>query len=234
MSTPVTPQRIHRPAHSYSMSHSPASPYTPLSLRSFASSNPSPLTTPASVKNLRFSSHHLTSPLVYKQKSYADAAQNWRSRATENGIKVADDDESRSFFSINLMLTRVQLASSFLTQTTLLLSLQKKVILNAMVDQRNDTCSALLSPAFVSTRRRRAVSQSQVILPPANLPSTPARRVHPTSPLVSRTHPLATPPPNSALAAQRKLKGSLTDPPKPRKREAFAVVSSSFCVRPAF
>lgn len=108
--TPVTPQRAPRSAlhshhHSVSQSHfrspiSPASPYTPLSLRSFASSNPSPspLTTPASAKNYTYDNnrHSYASPLVAKtssvspaDKSLADITKNWRSRAQENGIKVS-------------------------------------------------------------------------------------------------------------------------------------------------
>ena len=35
---------------------------------------------------------------------------------------------------------------------------------------------------------------------------------------------MSTPPPNRALARQLKLKGSLTDPAQPRRREAFGAV----------
>ncbi|KAJ7599274.1 hypothetical protein C8J56DRAFT_186239 [Mycena floridula] len=219
MSTPVTPQR--RPVahcHSVSQSHfrspiSPASPYTPLSLRSFASSNPSPLTTPASVKNYPFHAQRLSfsspqvrgtsnsSQSISRDKSLADVAKNWRSRASENGIRVSsgadfvdDDSFDQSFSETN--------DSSFMTN--------------------EDTH---LSPPFLATRRR-ALSQSQVMLPPATSPLT--RKIQPTSPLSFRSSGLnqsvaATPPPNRKYA-QQKLKGSFTDPPKPRQRDAFAVV----------
>jgi hypothetical protein len=54
-----------------------------------------------------------------------------------------------------------------------------------------------------------------------------------TSPLQSRRtgsmnysmNLMSTPPPNRALARQLKLKGSLTDPAEPRRREALGAVS---------
>ena len=39
---------------------------------------------------------------------------------------------------------------------------------------------------------------------------------------------MSTPPPNRALARQLKLKGSLTDPAQPRRREAFGSVCFFF------
>lgn len=41
-----------------------------------------------------------------------------------------------------------------------------------------------------------------------------------------------TPPPNRALTRQLKLKGSLTDPAQPRRREAFGVVRlyRNYCI----
>lgn len=106
-SQPVTPQRLptQRQQHRYSSSQSlykspitPASPYTPLSLRSFTSSTSggsSTLTTPdqigLSVKRLSFSPEvaRTTTGSVAKDQSLADIAENWRSRASENGIKVS-------------------------------------------------------------------------------------------------------------------------------------------------
>lgn len=112
--TPSTPQRANRSAHSHSHSlsyshlrspSSPATPYTPLSLRSFASSNPSPaLTTPASVRNFpaglkhshfaspQVAKSYTSSPNVSRDQSLADLARNWRSCASKNGIKVATCD----------------------------------------------------------------------------------------------------------------------------------------------
>jgi hypothetical protein len=40
---------------------------------------------------------------------------------------------------------------------------------------------------------------------------------------------MSTPPPNKAVMRQLKLKGSLTDPPHPRRREALGTVSSGSC-----
>ncbi|SJL12837.1 uncharacterized protein ARMOST_16269 [Armillaria ostoyae] len=130
--TPSTPQRANRSAHSHSHSlsyshlrspSSPATPYTPLSLRSFASSNPSPaLTTPASVRNFpaglkhshfaspQVAKSYTSSPNVSRDQSLADLARNWRSCASKNGIKVAtcdapqfDDDDAidMSFYDAN-------------------------------------------------------------------------------------------------------------------------------------
>ncbi|KAI0711264.1 hypothetical protein C8Q76DRAFT_735768 [Earliella scabrosa] len=105
---PSTPQRpLHHSASArhYASPFTPATtfstPYTPLSLRSF-SSNGSSIATPASAvlgrrRNLSLS---LPSPEVptnthAQNRSLADIAQNWRTRANENGIKVAPGDESK-------------------------------------------------------------------------------------------------------------------------------------------
>ncbi|KAI1798132.1 hypothetical protein LXA43DRAFT_876352 [Ganoderma leucocontextum] len=105
---PTTPQRpLH---HSLSARHfvspfTPATtlstPYTPLSLRSF-SSNGSSLATPASAAAVRRRNLSLSlSPEVHPNahavhnRSLADIASNWRTRANENGITVAPGDESK-------------------------------------------------------------------------------------------------------------------------------------------
>ena len=113
-SHPVTPQRLPAPRqhrHSASQSYykspmTPASPYTPLSLRSFTSSvsgDSSTLTTP---DHISISKHHVSfSPEVTRQvpgtpgkdQSLADIAQNWRSRASENGIKVSSVNEDSQY-----------------------------------------------------------------------------------------------------------------------------------------
>ena len=109
-SYPVTPQRLPAPRqHRYSSSQSyyrspvtPASPYTPLSLRSFSSSvsgSSSTLTTPDNIgtgKNNNLFSPEVSRPTTVtpgKDQSLADIAQNWRSRASENGIKVSSVKE---------------------------------------------------------------------------------------------------------------------------------------------
>jgi hypothetical protein len=78
-------------------------------------------------------------------------------------------------------------------------------------------------------RRPRAATQSHRT--PSDMSSPVASRLaYPSSPLANKSLPLdlsitATPPQNRALAKQLKLKGSYTDPPRPRKREAFGIVS---------
>jgi hypothetical protein len=83
----------------------PASPYTPLSLRSFTSSSSgdtSTLTTPDRVglntKRLSFSPEVArTTAGGLKDQSLADIAENWRSRASENGIKVSSANEDSQY-----------------------------------------------------------------------------------------------------------------------------------------
>lgn len=192
-----------------------------MSLRSFASSNPSPaLTTPASIRNFPagLKHSHFTSPQVAKSytsspnvsrdQSLADLARNWRSCASKNGIKVAtcdapqfvdDDVTDMSFYDAN--------DSSFITAE-----------------------EALLPPPFMSNQRRRALSTSQAS---ASFMMNQSQRMIPTSPLRHRNSSapknsvMATPPPNHNLARQLKLRGSLTDPAHTRRREAFGVVSNT-------
>ncbi|KAG6334472.1 hypothetical protein ID866_4620 [Astraeus odoratus] len=95
---PATPPRSIRPTKPSSRSPissaSPySSPYTPLSLRSFPTPSSSTLTTPGSATSLKrfpiMQTPEYEAPLKDTNKSLADAAANWRSRANENGIKVA-------------------------------------------------------------------------------------------------------------------------------------------------
>lgn len=88
---------------------STSSPYTPLSFRSFSSSN---VTTPASayssasIKRLNLRAVSMESPqqlrklnakadedIAGKDKSIADIADNWRSRANDNGIRVSSSSK---------------------------------------------------------------------------------------------------------------------------------------------
>ncbi|KAI6007862.1 hypothetical protein EDC04DRAFT_2907546 [Pisolithus marmoratus] len=101
---PATPQRSVRPVKSSSRSPiSPAStystPYTPLSLRSFPTPSSSTLTTPASVTASKgfpaLQSPGCERPFALANESLVDVAANWRSRANENGIKVALTSDSR-------------------------------------------------------------------------------------------------------------------------------------------
>src|ERR1700733_3469696 len=91
----VAPQRLPH-AHEYQIDppftliSSYSTPYTPLGLRSVLSSNDSTLNTPGSAlrpKRLSFSMSPDVSKIV--DNSLADLAQNWRSRANENGIRVS-------------------------------------------------------------------------------------------------------------------------------------------------
>lgn len=106
---PVTPQRHARQQpRSQSFYRSPltpsASPYTPFSLRSLDSTASSTLTTPDHIgsalkKRLNFSSPDVQRNVSGSQdKSLADIADNWRSRASENGIKVAFAQQDDSQF----------------------------------------------------------------------------------------------------------------------------------------
>jgi hypothetical protein len=110
---PVTPQRL--PAHRqhrhssqsyYKSPATPASPYTPLSLRSFNSSfsgDSSTLTTPdhsgfgKSRGSFSPEVARLATGAPGKDQSLADIAQNWRSRASENGIKVSSVNEDSQY-----------------------------------------------------------------------------------------------------------------------------------------
>lgn len=132
-SHPVTPQRLPGPRqHRYSSSQShykspvtPASPYTPLSLRSFSSSvsgDSSTLTTP---DHIGISKNHIPfSPEVArlatgpqgKDQSLADIAQNWRSRASENGIKVSSVNEDSQYADDEGILHHIVLMLSLTTR----------------------------------------------------------------------------------------------------------------------
>jgi len=106
---PVTPQRHSRQQpRSQSFYRSPltpsTSPYTPLSLRSVNSTGSSTLTTPDNSaiglkKRLAFTAGSpdvIRSATATQDKSLADIAENWRSRASDNGIKVSFGDQDDS------------------------------------------------------------------------------------------------------------------------------------------
>ena len=67
-----------------------SAPYTPLSFRS-ASSNGSTLNTPGSALSMKKLSFSMSPEIATKSRdrSLADIADNWRTRANENGIKVS-------------------------------------------------------------------------------------------------------------------------------------------------
>jgi len=111
---PVTPQRIHRAQrHHHQLQNyfrsplTPATtlstPYTPLSLRSsWFSASQSALTTPASATSHKRYNVTASPKIAGYENSFdgqtmaqADTEDSWRSRASENGIRVGSkDDES--------------------------------------------------------------------------------------------------------------------------------------------
>lgn len=101
---PATPQRTLQRAHHRQVSCSPytpvtslSTPYTPYSLRSFSSSNVSSLATPASVGAQRRVNVPMSPEDSFRgkdKKSFAEIADNWRTRANGNGIKVRPSEES--------------------------------------------------------------------------------------------------------------------------------------------
>jgi len=99
---PVTPQRIIRPQKTLNRSPvtpaSTASPYTPLSLRSFSTNSSSTINTPDSAASFKqfpvIHSPENETTAQLADKALADIAANWRSRANENGIKVVTAEDS--------------------------------------------------------------------------------------------------------------------------------------------
>ncbi|GBE87667.1 hypothetical protein SCP_1103440 [Sparassis crispa] len=142
---PVTPQRVvHPQLRQFNSPYTPApslstvsTPYTPLSLRSFSSSNASSLATPASAISRRRMSLSLSPEINLNHKSLADIAENWRTRANENGIKVTSSDDSQ-----------YEADSSSLSDVN-----------NSLIDK-----SLLPAPFFSTQRRERAYSQAQAPL----------------------------------------------------------------------
>ncbi|KAK2463821.1 hypothetical protein APHAL10511_004126 [Amanita phalloides] len=228
---PITPQRLPRhhqqhrlPQSAYKSPTTPSSSYSPLSLRSATSAGSSVLNTPDNSgvysKRLLLNS---CSPLVAKSRlgcagdrSLADIAENWRSRADDRAINASSENSCTDD------------GDDEASERTL-------------SDSPNGpnmvpTGEALLPPPFLSNQRRNLVrprSQTHAAMAHARTPSSPTMTRTNRAPLSSlvasrRTSQsenlLATPPPNRILSSQFKLKGSFTDPAQPRRREAFGVV----------
>ncbi|OAX38356.1 hypothetical protein K503DRAFT_850046 [Rhizopogon vinicolor AM-OR11-026] len=203
---PVTPQRLVRPQKAaYRSPLTPAStystPYTPLSLRSFSSASSSTITTPGSASSFKrypispSAENDETAHLV--DKSLANIAENWRSRANENGIKVSNADDSNYGDDEASDLTHSDMNSAgFVTE------------------------EALLPPPFLSIHRR-SQSISSTVPPCVPLSShdlrTPGRRA---------LGVLNTPPPKPTNVSQLKFKGSFTDPAHTRRRPSFGQMST--------
>ncbi|THH32550.1 hypothetical protein EUX98_g1634 [Antrodiella citrinella] len=215
---PATPQRTNQRAsvrHAqspYTPITSLSTPYTPLSLRSVSSSNGSTLVTPASAA--RRLSLSLTPDVSFQgkssKKSLADIAENWRTRANENGIRVtsgeshfADDEDdeqgeldSMSFFASDKPL----LPAPYLSTST--------------------------------QRRARALSQAPIgplsqIPNPTQL-STPGRVPLGQSFSLSSGF-LNTPPPKPDVLNKYRLRGTVTDPAQTRRRPPFGQQASDLC-----
>ncbi|KAG1732961.1 hypothetical protein EDB19DRAFT_1732257 [Suillus lakei] len=202
---PVTPQRLVRPQKaSYRSPVTPAStystPYTPLSLRSFSTASSSTITTPGSASSLNkryVISHSAENDALLVDKSLADIAENWRSRANENGIKVSSADDSNYGDDEASDLAHSDMnCTGFVTE------------------------EALLPPPFLAIHRRsRTISSTappRAPLSPYAL-RTPARRA---------LGVLNTPPPKPTNVSQLKFKGSLTDPAHTRRRPSFGQMST--------
>ncbi|KAI0674379.1 hypothetical protein C8Q78DRAFT_1014437 [Trametes maxima] len=162
---PSTPQRpLHHSASArhYISPYTPATtdstPFTPLSFRSFSSSAASSLATPGSAAPVRRrgASLSLFSPIVptlnNPNRSLADIAPNWRTRANENGIKVSPSDVSK-----------FQVDDSGLCDLS-----------TSSIDE-----SLLPAPFLSNQRRARALSQAYVPFHPVveNVLATPNRSV---------------------------------------------------------
>ncbi|KAF5350962.1 hypothetical protein D9756_008235 [Leucocoprinus leucothites] len=237
-SHPVTPQRATRQPHRHSQSFyrspiTPSSPYTPLSLRSTDSTHSSTLTTPDNLslslrKRIAFfsGSPELSRAAGAHDNAGPDVAESWRSRASENGIRVSSSDQNHDEHHYG----------------------DDEATEYSFSDTGNDSnilISEALLPAFLSAQsensfspvqtRARAHSQNSHVPPSQSLSptlrrNTISRAQAPVSPLRSRqsqnqpVNLLSTPPPNRNLVKQLKLKGSVTDPAHTRRREAFGVV----------
>ncbi|KIJ07340.1 hypothetical protein PAXINDRAFT_182498, partial [Paxillus involutus ATCC 200175] len=200
--SPVTPQRVIRPQKPYYRSPvTPAStystPYTPLSLRSLSTNSSSTLTTPGSATSFkRFPTIHSPENEPITDRSLADIAVSWRSRANENGIKVTTAEDS-SFGDDEAS----DLAPSDANST-------------AFANEE-----ALLPPFLSNHRRSRTQSSIHPICSSASSEAhrTPARRT---------LGILNTPPPKPTNCSQLKFKGSLTDPAHTRRRPSFGQMSN--------
>ncbi|KAG2750455.1 hypothetical protein P692DRAFT_20801961 [Suillus brevipes Sb2] len=202
---PVTPQRLVRPQKaSYRSPVTPAStystPYTPLSLRSFSTASSSTITTPGSASS--FNKRYAASPsaendAILVDKSLADIAENWRSRANENGIKVSSADDSNYGDDEASDLAHSDMnCTGFVTE------------------------EALLPPPFLAIHRR-----SQTISSTAP-PRTPLSPYALRTPARRALGVLNTPPPKPTNVNQLKFKGSLTDPAHTRRRPSFGQMST--------
>lgn len=261
---PATPQRTnHRASLRHAQSpYTPitslSTPYTPLSLRSAPSSDGSTLVTPASA-NARRLSLSLSPEVSFQgknsKKSLADIAQNWRTRANENGIRVASgesqfaDDEGKSCgiptqqsICVHICVSWRQSEDEQAEGDSMSFFQSHERKFRSVDDMccATDMLVALLPAPFLSTQRRaRALSQAQLQAsagPLTQIPN-PTQISTPGRVTLGQTFPLSpgflnTPPPKPNLLNKYRLRGTVTDPAHTRRRPAFGQVSSrtsSFC-----
>ncbi|KAF8434553.1 hypothetical protein L210DRAFT_3649054 [Boletus edulis BED1] len=233
---PVTPQRIIRPQKAlYRSPVTPASttstPYTPLSLRSFSTNSSSTLNTPDSAASFKqfpgihYPENEITFQLA--NKCLTDTAASWRSRANENGIRVAAAEDS-SFGDDEVPIPVPIISYHLVALMTARLHLLTHTYTSAASDLTPSDASSiyfaneepLLSPPFLPNHRRsRTQSSIHPVCPSASAHShrTPARRA---------LGILNTPPPKPTNSSQLKFKGSMTDPAHTRRRPSFDQVST--------
>jgi hypothetical protein len=236
--SPVTPQRFTRGFKLYENPSSPitpgghlTSPHTPLTARSYGSSDGSMLETPPSVSNNRRLNVKLSLQNIAKEnrdRSVADLTENWRFRAKENGIKVSSGtedphyaDDEGEFVGLTLLPSANWGFFAFtasdhsapecypenlLQESAYMLAIDSGAVLRLR--------AALLPPPF-PTAHRRVRAQSEAVLPRKPLysqiqgPLSPTRYSVATTPVNTRT-----PPAKASLAQHRRLKGCLTEPPR--------------------
>ncbi|KAL5476813.1 hypothetical protein ACEPAI_2999 [Sanghuangporus weigelae] len=206
---PVTPQRNNRAnkmrvassplTPSYSTSSAISSPFTPIT--NVYSSSASLVSPNSSVSTkVGFSPE----PIKARRKSIADATQNWRSRAKENGIKV-DGGEASYADSLGYNSSKDSIPESFLS--THRRSRQAAFKANSADDI-----------AFASPKTSHLDGPASAPIP-SSLASSVLNTPESTGSLAS-SFTLTTPSPRSSLAIVQRLRqrGSLTDPARPRRR----------------
>ncbi|KAG2003629.1 hypothetical protein CC2G_004218 [Coprinopsis cinerea AmutBmut pab1-1] len=242
---PVTPQRLPQQRHHqhrYSHSAFYKSPNTPSSDSTTGSST---LTTPDNTSFLskkrlvagRSPDVHRNSSidsLDAKDKSLADLAQNWRVRANQHGIKVSPSAKNANANDSHFGDDEADKTMSDVGNDSSILSNDEALLPPAFLSyhRRSSSHTAVTRPraqSHASLPENRGIATSPCATRNANcslpLPVSPVRPRRALASLNPTDNILCTPPPNRVLSSQLKMKGSLTDPPQPRKREAFGNVT---------
>ena len=258
---PVTPQRlnVHKQARAVSSPLTPAnntsvsSPFTPIT-NVYSSTANTPISSSSSCTKVEISPENQR----LKQKSLADSAPNWRTRAKENGIKVSNSANNTGEPSISLSRqTRVLISHAFVDQASpngeFSWPWSPKHVLNTTflgVDllpssfqstsrrsrqtlfQTNSTDGALIG---ISPRGPRLSDRSRSGgMNPSSLSNMLLATPEPPRSL-SGSFGLNTPSPqtSSAIIQSLRQRGCQTDPARTRRRETFGGETSfnvSICV----